>query len=148
MAELVLAAIFGFTLVAALLAAERKPVAAACAVLVGAGWPATLLGPSHAVAMGVAILAVALLVLAGLASRRVPALAVPAVAIVAAGALAVGSATASRHPLVHWQSWNLANVGGIGGQVGVGFAWDAQYDGLHWPAHPTVVLDVVVVPPR
>ena len=140
MAELVLAAIFGFSLVAALLAAERKPVAAACAVLVGAGWPATLLGPSHAVAMGVAILAVALLVLAGLASRRVPALAVPAVAIVAAGALAVGSATASRHPLVHWQSWKLAHGGT--GSVGVDFVWNARYDGLKWPSHPTVVLDV------
>ena len=140
MHELVLAAIFGFSLVAALLAAERKPLAAACAVLVGAGWPATLLGPSHAVAMGVAILAVALLVLAGLASRRVPALAVPAVAIVAAGALAVGSATASRHPLVHWQSWKLARAGGH--FVGVDFVWNAQYDGLKWPSRPTVVLDV------
>jgi transglutaminase-like putative cysteine protease len=140
MAELVLAAIFGFSLVAALLAAERRPVAAACAVLVGAGWPATLLGPSHAVAMGAAILAAALLVLAGLGTRRVPALALPTVAIVAAGALAVGSATASRHPLVHWQSWKLAHTGTR--SVGVDFVWNARYGGLNWPSHPTVVLDV------
>ncbi|HJQ49953.1 MAG TPA: transglutaminaseTgpA domain-containing protein [Gaiellaceae bacterium] len=140
MAELVLAAIFGFSLVAAMLAAERKAVAAACAVVLGAGWPATLLGPSDAVLMGAVILVAALVVLAGLGSRRVPALAVPAVAIVAAGALAVGSATASRHPLVHWQSWNLAHAGA--GPVGVGFVWNARYDGLKWPSHPTVVLDV------
>jgi transglutaminase-like putative cysteine protease len=140
MAGLVLAAIFVFSLVIALLAAERKPVAAAVAVLLGAGWPATLLGPSHGLAMGAAILGAALIVLAGLGSRRLPALALPAVAVVAAGALAVGSATAARHGLVHWQTWNLAHVGT--GPVGVGFVWDAQYGGLKWPAHPTVVLQV------
>ncbi len=140
MGELVLAALFGFSLVAALLAAERKPIAAAAAVLVGAGWPGTLLGPSHGIAMGAAILAAALVVLAGLGSRRVPALALPATALVAAGAVAVGSATAARHGLVHWQSWNLA--GAPTGSVRVGFVWDVQYRGLSWPAHPTVVLEV------
>ena len=140
MAELVLAGVFAFSLVLALLAAERKPVAAAVVVLLGAGWPATLLGPSHGLAMGAAILGAALVVLAGLGSRRIPALALPAVAVVAAGAVAVGSATAARHGLVHWQTWNLAHV--ATGPVGVGFVWDAQYGGLKWPAHPTVVLEV------
>jgi hypothetical protein len=41
---------------------------------------------------------------------------------------------------VHWQSWNLAHI--AGGPVGVGFVWDAQYGGLQWPGHPTVLLDV------
>ena len=140
MGELVLAALFGFSLVAALLAAERKPIAAAAAVLVGAGWPGTLLGPSHGIAMGAAILAAALVVLAGLGSHRVPALALPATALVAAGAVAVGSATAASHGLVHWQSWNLA--GSAAGSVRVGFVWDVQYGGLRWPAHPSVVLEV------
>jgi transglutaminase-like putative cysteine protease len=140
MADLVLAGIFTFSLVIALLAAERKPVAAAIVVLLGAGWPATLLGPSHGLAMGAAILGAALIALAGLGSRRLPALALPAVAVVAVGALAVGSATAARHGLVHWQTWNLAHV--ATGPVNVGFVWDAQYGGLKWPAHPTVVLQV------
>jgi transglutaminase-like putative cysteine protease len=140
MGELVLAALFGFSLVAALLPAEPKPIAAAAAVLVGAGWPGTLLGPSHGIAMGGAILAATLVVLAGLGSRRVPALALPATALVAAGAVAVGSATAARHGLVHWQSWNLA--GRATGSVRVGFVWDVQYGGLSWPVHPTVVLEV------
>jgi len=140
MGELVLLAIFGFSLLAALLAAERKPVAAAFAVLSGAGWPATLLGPSHAVAVGAAILGATLVVLAGLRSRRVPALALPAVAIVAAGAVAVGSATAARHGLVQWQSWNLPHA--AASPVGVGFVWNAQYGGLSWAPHPTVVLEV------
>jgi transglutaminase-like putative cysteine protease len=141
MAELVLAGVFAFSLLIALLAAARKPVLCALALLVGAGWPATLLGPSRGIAMGAAILAAALVVLAGLGSRRVPALALPAAAVVAALAVAVGSATAARHGLVHWQSWNLANIGS-GGQVGMSFAWDAQYGGLSRPAHPTVVLEV------
>jgi transglutaminase-like putative cysteine protease len=140
MGHLVLAAIFGFSLVVALLAAERKPIAAACATLVGAGWPATLLGPSNAVAMGAAILGAALVLLAGLGSRRVPALAVPAVAVVAAGAVAVGSAAAARHGLVHWQSWNLAHA--TSGRVGVRFVWNAQYAGLTFSSHPTNVLEV------
>jgi transglutaminase-like putative cysteine protease len=140
MAELALAGIFAFSLVAALVAAERKPLAAAVVILLGAGWPATLLGPSHGLAMGAAILGAALVVLAGLGSRRIPALAIPAVAVVAAGAVAVGSATAARHPLVHWQTWNLAHV--ASGPVGVGFVWDAQYGGLEWPKRQTVVLQV------
>jgi transglutaminase-like putative cysteine protease len=141
MGELVLSGIFTFSLAVALLAAARKPVGTAVVVLVGAGWPATLLGPSHGVAMGAAILGAALVALAGLGSRSVPALALPAAAVVAAGAVAVGSATAARHGLVHWQTWNLAHVQ-TGGQVGVRFVWDAQYDGLRWPKQPTVVLQV------
>ena len=90
--------------------------------------------------MGAAILAAALVVLAGLGTRRIPALALPATALVAAGAVAVGSATAARHGLVHWQSWNLAHV--ATGPVHVGFVWDVQYRGLKWAAHPTVVLEV------
>ena len=138
MDELVLAAVFIFSLLASLLAAERKPVAAAVAILVGAGWPATLLGPSHGVAMGAAILGATLVVLAGLGSRRVPALALPAAAVVAAGAVAVGSATAAQHGLLHWQSWNLAHV--ATGPAGLGFVWDAQYGGLEWPANAVIPL--------
>jgi transglutaminase-like putative cysteine protease len=115
-------------------------VTSALVLLVGAGWPATLLGPSHGVAMGAAILGAALVVLTGLGSRRIPALALPAAAVVAVGAVAVGSATAASHGLVHWQSWNLAHV--AGGPTDVGFVWDAQYGGLEWSGHPTTVLEV------
>ena len=141
MDELVLSGVFTFALVVALLVAARMPVWGSLALLLGAGWPATLLGPSRGVAMGAAILAAALVVLAGLGSRRMTVLAVPAAAVVAAGAVAVGSATAARHGLVHWQSWNLAHVV-TGGHAGLGFVWDAQYGGIQWPKHPTVVLQV------
>ena len=140
MAELVLVAIFCFSLLVALLASARQSVVAAFVLLAGAGWAATLLGPSHGVAMGAVILAAALLLLAGLGSRRVPAIAVPAAAVVAVGAIAVGSATAARQGLVHWQSWNPAHI--AGGPVGLGFVWNAQYGGLDWPARPTLLLQV------
>ena len=140
MNELVLSAIFLFALGVALLVAARKPVAGVLVLLVGAGWPSTLLGASHGAVMGAAILAAALVLLAGLGSRRVPALALPAVAVVAIAAVAVGSATAARHGLVHWQSWNLAHV--ATGPEDVGFVWNAQYGGLNWSGHPTTVLEV------
>jgi transglutaminase-like putative cysteine protease len=140
MGELVLVAIFCFCFLVVLLATARQAVAAALVLVAGAGWPATLLGPSHGLAMGAGILAAALFLLAGLGSRRVPAIALPAVAVVAIGAVAVGSATAARHGLVHWQSWNPAHV--AGGPGGFGFVWDAQYGGLNWPSRPTVVLRV------
>src|SRR6478752_4732528 len=140
MHELVLSGLFLFALGVALLAAARKPVASALMLLLGAGWPATLLGPSRGVAMGAAILGGALVLLGGLGSRRVPALAIPAAVVVAVAAIAVGSATAARHGLVHWQSWNLAHV--ATGPTDVGFVWDAQYGGLKWSGHPTTVLQV------
>jgi transglutaminase-like putative cysteine protease len=140
MHELVLSGLFLFALGVALLVAARKPVASSLVLLVGAGWPATLLGPSRGVAMGAAILAAALVLLAGLGSRRVPVLAIPAVAVVAVAAIAVGSATAARHGLVKWQSWNLAHV--AIGPTDVGFVWNAQYGGLKFSGRPTTVLQV------
>ena len=140
MGELVLSGIFVFALGVTLLVAARKPVASALVLLLGAGWPATLLGPSHGVAMGAAILGAALVLLAGVGSHRVPALALPAATVVAMAAVVVGSATAARHGLVHWQTWNLAHV--ATGPEDVGFVWNPQYGGLKWSARPTIVLQV------
>ena len=140
MHELVLSGLFLFALGVALLAAARKPVASALVLLVGAGWPATLLGPSHGVAMGAAMLGAALVLLGGLGSRRVPALAIPAAVVVTVAAIAVGSATAARHGLVNWQTWNLAHV--ATGPSDVGFVWNAQYGGLKFSGKPMTVLQV------
>ncbi|HEU5244169.1 MAG TPA: transglutaminaseTgpA domain-containing protein [Gaiellaceae bacterium] len=140
MNELVLSALFLFALGLALLVAARKPVAAALLLLAGAGWPATLLGPSRGIAMGGAVLFALLVMLAGLGSRRLPALALPLAAGVVIAAVAVGSATAARHGLVRWQSWNLAHI--AGGPTYVGFVWNAQYGGLKWSGRPINVLQV------
>ncbi|HKD93893.1 MAG TPA: transglutaminaseTgpA domain-containing protein [Gaiellaceae bacterium] len=140
MHELVLSGVFLFALGVALLAAERKPIASALMLLVGAGWPTTLLNSTHGVVMGAAILGAALVLLAGLGSRRLPGLALPAAAVVVVAAIVVGSATAARHGLVNWQSWNLAHV--AGGPTDVGFVWNSQYGGLTWSGQPTTVLQV------
>jgi hypothetical protein len=140
MHELVLSGLFLFALGVALLVAERRPVASALVLLLGAGWPTTMLGGPHALAMGAAILAAALVLLAGLGSRRPSVLALPAAVAVVIAAIAVGSATAARHGLVHWQSWNLAHV--AGGPSDIAFAWNMQYGGLTWAGHPTTVLQV------
>jgi transglutaminase-like putative cysteine protease len=139
MGGLVLVAVFSFSLAVALLAAARRPVAAGLVLLAGAGWPSTLLGSAHGIAMGAAILAAALVLLAGLGLRRLPASALPAAAVVALAGVAAGTATAGRQGLVHWQSWNLAHPTA---SVGLGFVWTPQYGGLHWPRRRTVVLQV------
>lgn len=139
MTGIVLVAVFAFALLVALVAAARQPVGAALALLAGAGWPATLLGPSHAIGMGAAILAAGLLVIAVLGSRRIPVLALPVGTVLVLAAVAVGAATAARSGAVHWQSWNLT---GSGSPESVSFVWDAQYGGLDWPSKSTVVLDV------
>ena len=140
MHELALSGLFLFALGVALLVAERKAIASALVLLVGAGWPTTLLGSAGGIAMGAAILGAALVLLAGLGSRRLPAPALPVAVVVVIAAVAVGSATAARHGLVHWQSWNLAHV--ASGPTDVGFVWNAQYGGLDWSGRPTTVLQV------
>src|SRR5579872_218504 len=131
-----LAAAFGF--VAALGLAARRPVAAVFVVLVGAGWPATLLG-GHDLLRGAAILGAALLLLSGFRGRAV-------VAGVALAGLALAAATqpaVARDELLHWQRWNIARHVPT---VGVRYVWDAQYDGFTWPRKVTTVF-VVKAPP-
>jgi transglutaminase-like putative cysteine protease len=140
MHELVLSGLFLFALGVALLVAERRPIASALVLLAGAGWPTTLLGSAGGIATGAAILGAALVLLAGLGSRRLPALALPAALVVVIAAVVVGSATAARHGLVHWETWNLAHV--ASGPTDIGFVWNAQYDGLRWSGKPTTVLQV------
>jgi transglutaminase-like putative cysteine protease len=140
MHTVVLVAVFAFTLAVALAAAARRPVLATLAFLVGAGWPATLLGPSHAVLAGTAILVAALALLAGLTARRLLPAAVPAVGAVALAAAMLGSSAAlARHQLVAWQTWQ---PGTAQPAVGVSFVWNAQYAGLRFPARRTTVLEV------
>src|SRR5207247_1170321 len=57
MHEVVLIAIFAFALAVALAVAARRAALAVVAFLVGAGWPATLLGGGNELGRGVVILA-------------------------------------------------------------------------------------------
>src|SRR2546426_6277011 len=69
MHEVILVAIFAFTLAVALAVTTRRVVLAVVLFLVGAGWPATLLAGGSEIGRGVVILAVVLVLLAGLTDR-------------------------------------------------------------------------------
>jgi transglutaminase-like putative cysteine protease len=135
-----LVALFGFALALALAVAERRAAAALAVLLVGAGWPATLLTGGEIV-RGSAILAAALWLLAALGKARSPArpLAAGALVLVAA-AVASTSSSVARGGLLDWQSWQLA--GEAQDAVSVGYVWRASYDGLDWPERETTVLRV------
>lgn len=141
MRGVILVAVFAFTLALGLAIAARRPFAAALVVLAGAGWPATLAGPTRGLATGVAILLAVLVVLGGLTARRVPRVAVPAAVALALAAFVVSSSSAiAKGELVHWQSWDFYNVQAA--PVSVSFVWNAQYDGLRFPAKRTTVLEI------
>jgi transglutaminase TgpA-like protein len=141
MRGVLLSAAFGFTLLVAFAVAARRPVAALLAVLLGAGWPATLRGPSGGLVVGALILLAALAVLAGLTARGVPRAVVPAAAALAVVALLASTLPAvAKGGLVAWQHWDFYNVADP--PVSVSFVWDAQYGGLHWPRKRTTVLEV------
>jgi transglutaminase-like putative cysteine protease len=141
MRSVVLVAAFGFTLAIALAVAARRPLAATLAVLVGAGWPATLAGPSGALAAGVAILVAVLLVLGGLTTRRVPRAAVPAAIGLALAAFVASSSSAiAKGELVSWQRWDFYTAPTP--PVSVSYVWNAQYEGLTFPRKRTAVLEI------
>jgi protein-glutamine gamma-glutamyltransferase len=146
MRGVLLAAIFGFTLATALAIGARKPLAAVVIAVVGAGWPATLRGPSGALVVGALILVAVLVILAGLTARAVPRAVVPAAAALAlVGVGASTSAAVAKGALVGWQRWDFYNAAQA--PVSVSFVWDAQYGGIHWPRKETTVLEVKA-PPR
>jgi transglutaminase-like putative cysteine protease len=142
MHSLVLCAIFGFVLAAALLIAARRALAAAAVTVAGIGWPATLLG-GKAVAVGALALAAALaipLVLRASSLRMVLAGGLVA-AVVIAGAAATSSATTlARDPALDWETWDLR--GEPDEITSVRFIWESNYGGVRFPARRTVVFKV------
>jgi transglutaminase-like putative cysteine protease len=141
MRSVVLVAVFGFVAALGVAVASRRPLAAVLVVLAGAGWPATLAGPSGGLGRGVAILLAVLVVLGGLTSRRVPRTAVPLAAALAVAAFVVSSSSAvAKGELVGWQHWDFYTAPAA--PVSVSYAWDAQYGGLRFPAKRTTVLQI------
>jgi transglutaminase-like putative cysteine protease len=141
MRGVILVAIFGFVLALVLAIAARRALAAMLVVLVGAGWPATLSGPTGALAAGVAILLGALAVLAGLTARRVPRAAVPvALGLALAAFVASSSSAVANGELVAWQRWDFYNA--QPDPVSVAYVWSAQYEGLKFPKKRTTVLEI------
>ena len=140
MHEVLLIAIFGFTLAVALAIAARRPLSAVLCFLLGAGWPATLLAGGNELGRGVVLLAVALALLAGLAERP-SRLALGASAAVVIGALALSSSAAVAKPaFLHWQQWDFYTRPQKA--VSVSYIWDARYTGVQFPKKKTTVLTI------
>jgi transglutaminase-like putative cysteine protease len=132
-------AIFGFCLVLAQALAARRPLPAILAVLVGAGWPATLLA-SQSVLYGALILAAALWVLASLrVSPPVPALAAGA-AIVLVAAAASSSAAIAKDGVLAWEGWDPGRAVPV--PVSVAYVWSANYGGISFAKEKTTVLRI------
>ena len=145
MRGVVLAAVFGFVLALGLAVAAHRAVLATVVLVLGAGWPATLVGPGGALARGVAILLAVLVVLGGLTARRVPRVALPAAAVLALVAAAASSSPAvAKQELVHWQRWDFYNA--PQSPVSVSYVWNAQYGGITWASKRTTVLEVKAPP--
>src|ERR671924_1598671 len=105
MHQVLLVAIFGFTLAVAIAVSARRALPAVIAFLIGAGWPATLLAGGNEIGRGVVILAVALALLAGMTARP-SRLALGASAVVIVGAFALSSSTAvAKTAFLNWQHW-------------------------------------------
>jgi transglutaminase-like putative cysteine protease len=140
MHEVILAAIFGFTLAVALAIAARRVILAVVLFLVGAGWPATLLAGGNELGRGVVILGVALALLTGLLERP------SRLALVASGAVLVGalalssSAAVAKSAFLDWQNWDFYTRPQK--PVGVRYVWDGRYSGVSFPKKETTVLTI------
>ena len=137
-----LMAVFAFSLAGALAVAARKPPLALAALLLGAGWPATMLPGDNELARGLLILAAGLVLLAavrpGPLKLRSQALAGGAVVVLALTLSASGAVAQSQ--FVDWQSWDFYNKPDA--PVGVSYVWRGDYDGVKFPNKRTRVLQV------
>jgi len=143
MHSLVLAAAFGFAAGVAVACGARRPLPAVLVLLVGAGWPSTLLPGEQPLGRGALILAAALLILAGL---RPGARNTFGRAAVVGGALVVVGLVVSTQPAVAkggflaWEDWDLYTKPDA--PVSLRYVWDANYDGFKFPQKQTTVLRV------
>jgi transglutaminase-like putative cysteine protease len=144
----VLAAIFGFCLVIALGIATRRPLVAGLALVVGAGWPATLLPGGNELVRGALILVGALVLMAGLSTQdgRVLARGFVAVGAVCLAALVASSSPAvAKDEFLNWKKWDFYTR--PENPVNVRYVWNSSYSGIEFPKKKTVVFQVEA-PPR
>ena len=112
-------------------------------VLLAVAVPATVLEQRVGFSSGIVVLASCLWLVAGARGRLARgdgrALVVGgAVVLVAAAAAGAGGAPSSS--AVDWKNWDLYSH--ARGQVGVGYVWAANYNGIRFPEKPTTVLRV------
>jgi transglutaminase-like putative cysteine protease len=137
----VLLAVFVFTAAAVLAISARRTALAATIVLIGAGWPATLLA-GHQLLRGAVILAALLVLLAGLREHGgTPGWAVAVgTAILLVGVGASTSSALAKREFLNWQTWDLHIPRTK--PVDVSYVWSSNYSGLTFPRKKTVVLRI------
>jgi len=141
----ILIAVFVFCAALSLAVAARRPAPAVIALLVGAGWPATLLAGGDELGRGALILVAVLVLLAGLSRRPAPRVALPAAVVLALVAVAASTSPAvAKRELVQWQGWDFYTRPDA--PVGVSYVWTSQYEGISFPAKKTVVLKIKAPP--
>ena len=141
-----LVALFAFTLAFALAVAARRPGLAAISLVVGVGWPGTLL-TGHAVLRGtlllVAVLATAVVLRPGRVRGVGPALAAGTLVLLAALA-ATSSPAFAKRAFLDWQHWDPYTKPAR--PVDVSYVWNSSYSGLTFHGKPTTVLRVKAGP--
>jgi transglutaminase-like putative cysteine protease len=137
---LVLLAIYVLTLGIALCAAAGRPLWGVAIVLVGTGVPTTLLEERVGIAAGAVVLAACLWLVAASRARVAYGTVVVGAALVALAAAAAGAGGVPTKAAVDWKDWEL--YARSNGQVGLGYVWEAHYDGIRFPPKPTTVLRV------
>jgi transglutaminase-like putative cysteine protease len=141
-----LVALFAFTLAFALAVAARRPGLAAIALVVGVGWPGTLL-PGHDLLRGtlllVAVLATAVVLRPGPVRGVGAALAAGTLVLLAALA-ATSSPAFAKRAFLDWQHWDPYTKPAK--PVDVSYVWNSSYDGLTFHGKPTTVLRVKAGP--
>jgi protein-glutamine gamma-glutamyltransferase len=152
MRGVVLFAAFGFVAAAGLAIAARRPFLALAALLVGAGWPATMASTwvetSRPLLAGALILAasLALLVLLRPGARGLGHAAIVAALLVAVSVGFSTSDAVAKRGFVDWDSWDFYDR--PDDPVNVRYVWDSNYDGIRFPEKRTVVFRVKVEGPR
>jgi transglutaminase-like putative cysteine protease len=140
---LVLLAVFVFTLAVSLAVAERRAISAAGALVVGAGWPATLIPGEAPLGQGALVLAGALVLLAAVrptAVTRPARIAVAGGAVVAAALVASTFPAVARDQIVGWETWDP--YARPDPSVGVQYVWDSMYGGIDFPDDATELLEI------
>ncbi len=141
-----LVALFAFTLAFALAVAARRPGLAAIALVVGVGWPGTLL-PGDDLLRGclllVAVLATAAVLRPGPVRGVGAALAAGTLVLLAALA-ATSSPAFAKRAFLDWQHWDPYTKPAK--PVDVSYVWNSSYRGLTFHGKPTTVLRVKAGP--
>jgi transglutaminase-like putative cysteine protease len=144
MEGVILVALFVSCAVVAGLIAAQRPVGAAFALLVAAGWPATLLNGPDDLRRGAVLLAVMLALVVGLSSRvhprRLGAAVVIGLAVVAVAFGVSNSKAVASGQVLHWQKWDFYTKPQK--PVGVEYVWNSDYRGLRFPKKVTTVLKI------